>query len=214
MLRTIGMRMLRLVLVLFVVSLGAFAMLELVPGDPAAAVLGEAVTEAELEAVRIELGLDKPILERYVDWLGSAVTGDLGESVITASRGTPVVDLLRQGLSITAQIAIMSMLISLIIAIPVAIYAAYRDGQMFDRLSGNLAAVIISVPPFLNALLLIFFFVFHKSIPRYLFLAAGLLLAVSILWTAWRRSRDPGVGARAGGARSARAARGRAHPFW
>jgi peptide/nickel transport system permease protein len=191
-LHTIGRKLLYLVPVLFVVSFGASLVLELVPGDPVAAALGESITPESYERARLELGLDRGVIERYVDWLGDTVTGDFGRSVV--SPGLRVGDLIQQALPITLQLAAMALLIALVVSIPLGVWSAYREGSLFDRATGGLAAGIISVPPFLAALLLIFFFVFHDRVPRSIVLVGGCLTAVFLAGRARAQVRQQSQG--------------------
>ena len=179
MLRTIAPKILHLVPVLFVVSLGTFLLLELVPGDPAIAFLGEEATPAEVEIVQLQLGLDKPLVERYFIWLGDAVTGDLGTSLMFPQ--STVTDLVQQAMPLTLQLAVMALTMSLLLAIPLAMWTAYREGTTVDRVSGAGAAVIISLPPFLAALILIYFFVFNPTLPKHLLLIVGLVGTLALL---------------------------------
>jgi peptide/nickel transport system permease protein len=187
------MRLLRLVPVLFLVSLGTFFLLELVPGDPAFAVLGPDATPEQYARVRTELGLDKPIVERYVTWLGDTFRGDLG-----ASLRPPVQDVaeaVRARLPVTIEITVLATLMALAVAIPTALASAYQMGGRFDRSVNAAAFVALSVPSFLAGLLLVFFFVFHVDVIRWLVL--GGLLAVAA-WMAKRtlaefRAEPPGA---------------------
>lgn len=188
MLRTFGRRLLRLVPVLFLVSLATFFLLELVPGDPAIAILGNEATPEKIEFLRTELGLDRPLVERYVDWLGGAVTGDLGRSLLRPS--STVADLVRASLPITLQLASMALLMALLVAIPIALWSAYREGTAFDRSANVLTAAIISIPSFLAALLLAFFFVFNQGVPKAVVLLAAIAGGLSLLVAAARRYGD------------------------
>jgi peptide/nickel transport system permease protein len=174
--------------VLFLVSLATFFLIELVPGDPVVASLGNAATPETVARARESLGLDRPVATRYVEWLGDAVTGDLGNSLIRPSAS--VSDLVRASLPITLQLAFMGLLIALVVAIPLAIWAAYREGTGFDRATNVATAAIISVPSFLAALLLAYFFVFEEQVPRTGFLAVGLGIAAALFIGAWRRYGD------------------------
>lgn len=180
MLRTVGTRLVRLVPVLFLVSLGTFFLLELVPGDPALAVLGPDATPQQYEAVRTELGLDKPIVERYVTWLGDAVKGDLGTSLRPPQQD--VAEAVKSRLPVTLEVTLLSMLMALVVAVPTALAAAYRAGARFDRAVNGAAFAALSVPSFLAGLLLVFFFVFHDSVVRWLVLGAALATAAYAAW--------------------------------
>src|SRR4051812_47470816 len=106
-LRTIGGKLVRLVPVLFLVSLAAFFMLELVPGDPAFTVLGPDAKPEQYQEVRHKLGLDEPLITRYKDWLGDAVTGDLGTSISKPVQN--VSDMIRSRLPVTLEITLLAM---------------------------------------------------------------------------------------------------------
>lgn len=187
MLRVVGLKLVRLVPVLFLVSLATFFLIDLIPGDPAAAALGTDATIEDLEAVRKSLGLDKPIAERYGDWLGGAVTGDLGQSLRPPNE--PVSDLLQRSAGPTLRLAAMALGMSFTVSIFLGVWSAHAAGNRADRLVSGTMFTFISVPTFLAGLLFIFFFVFRQSVPRYLwvivvgFVALRLLyLAVSRLW--------------------------------
>jgi peptide/nickel transport system permease protein len=175
MLRTIGQKLLHLVPVLFLVSLATFFMLELVPGDPAAVIVGPDGTAEQYERVRAELGMDKPVLERYVSWLGDTVRGDLGRSLIPPVQD--VGDMIQARLPVTLQLAGLAIVLSLVLAVPVALYGAYRAGYRFDRTANSFAFGFISVPSFLAALLLVFFLVFNPDVVRWLVVAGAVALA-------------------------------------
>ena len=187
MLRVVGLKLIRLVPVLFLVSLATFFLIDLIPGDPAAAALGTDATLEDLEAVRKSLGLDKPIAERYSDWLGGALTGDLGQSLRPPNE--PVSDLLQRSAGPTLRLAAMALGMSFTVSIFLGVWSAHAAGNRADRLVSGTMFTFISVPTFLAGLLFIFFFVFRQSVPRYLWvIVVGLIvlrlayLAVSRLW--------------------------------
>ncbi|MCD6640274.1 MAG: ABC transporter permease [Nocardioides sp.] len=151
--RKVLVRLAELVAVLLIVSFGVFLMVALIPGDPAVAILGEGRPPAQYEALRQELGLNDPVLMRYFDWLGGAVTGDLGHSIMPPQ--TPVLDRLLAALPVSLQLAVMGMVIALVIAIPLALWSAARQGGFVDRLIGASMFGLLSVPSFLAGLLLI-----------------------------------------------------------
>lgn len=186
--RMFGRRLVKLAPVLFLVTLATFFIVDLVPGDPAIAVLGPDASAAQYDAVRVELGLDRPVYERYFDWIGDALTGDLGDSLV--KPGFSVSDLLKLSLPITLQLAVMGMLIALVVAVPLAVWAAYREGTMVDRVTNGLTAGLISVPNFLAGLLLAYLFVFQPNVPRYLVLGVGLGIGLIMLYTAARKIGD------------------------
>lgn len=190
MLRTIGQKLLHLVPVLLIVSFGTFLLLELVPGDPAVSVLGPDAPPESYERVREQLGLNDPLFQRYFSWLGDTLTGDLGTSIVRPS--TTVASLIGARLPVTLQISLMAIVMALVIAIPLGMFAAYRAGSRFDRATGGFTSALISVPPFVSALILIFFFVFNQDVPRWMFLLAAVGGAIWLAWHTLRliRARD------------------------
>jgi peptide/nickel transport system permease protein len=190
--RTIATRLLRLVVVLFLVTLATFFMIQLLPGDPAVALLGENATPEQLAQVRDELGLNEPVVTRYVEWIGDAVTGDLGKSLIPPND--TVMNIIRSRMPVTLQLVVMSTVFALLASIPLALAAAYRVGGRLDRVASAAAFASISTPSFLTGLLLVFFVVFNLNMVRAAWLACGLALA---LWWAYkafaqRDDRPPG----------------------
>lgn len=173
MLRVVGLKLAQLVPVMFVVSLVSFFILELIPGDAAAVIAGPQATQAQIESIRNELGLNDPIAERYLDWLGGVLTGDFGQSLIPPQR--QVAELLQSVLPITLQIAVMAIGLALVIAVPAALLAANRPNRAPDRVLSTGAFAAISLPPFLAALLLVFFLVFETELARWGILIAGVV---------------------------------------
>src|SRR6476659_2082009 len=119
----IGKRLLSLVAVLVIVTFFTFVLIDFLPGDPAVALIGESATPAQVEVVRDQLGLDDPLPQRYVSWLGDVLTGDLGRSFRTSQ---PVSEALAQRVPVSLELMALSMIFSLIIAVPLGIYTAYR----------------------------------------------------------------------------------------
>jgi peptide/nickel transport system permease protein len=192
MLRTIGLKLVRLVPVLFLVSLAAFFMLQLIPGDPAVNVLGPEATPQQYAAVRHELGLDRPLVKRYVEWLGHTFTGDLGRSLKPPVQN--VSDMIKARLPVTLELTVLAMAMTLLVSVPLALLAAYKADGRFDRFTNAVAFASISVPSFLAALLLVFFLVFHVDIVRWLALAGGVGWATWLAWRALARAREDGPG--------------------
>lgn len=172
MLRASAQKLLTLIPVLLIVSFGTFLLLELVPGDPAVAVLGADASAEDYARVHEQLGLNKPLAERYFSWLGNAVTGDLGNSVVRPSA--TVTSLIGSRLPVTLEIAGLALGLSLLIAVPLGVITAYQAATRFDRVAGGVTSGLISVPSFVSALLLIFLFVFNPSVPKW-FVLAGLV---------------------------------------
>lgn len=153
--RVILRRVGHLVPVLLIVSLATMLLLDLMPGDPAYAILGDQATPEQVAAVRHDLGLDRSLPVRYVSWLGDIVTGDFGESYRT---GQPVLDAVRDRLPVTLQLAVMALVMSLLVAVPLGVYTAYRASGLVDRGSNVVASLLISSPAFLTALVVSYLF--------------------------------------------------------
>ncbi|MBE2997090.1 ABC transporter permease [Nocardiopsis sp. HNM0947] len=142
--------------VLFLVSLGVFLLVTAMPGDPAVMVLGEGHPPEAYDEVRSELGLDRPVFEQYLDWLASAVTGDLGTSLVPPQH--EVAERLLLALPVSLQLAAMALVIALAVAIPLAMWSAHHEGGRIDRAVSAGTFGVLSVPPFLAGLLLIMVF--------------------------------------------------------
>jgi peptide/nickel transport system permease protein len=153
--RLLGIRLLQLIPVLFIVSAFTFGMTEALPGDPAIAILGETAQPEQIAAVRADLRLDEPLVKRYFLWAGDAVQGDLGVSIRSKQ---PVSDSIKDRLPVNAQVALMAVAFSLLLAVPVGAWAAYRAGRFFDRAATTSAFGLSSIPPFVAALLLVALF--------------------------------------------------------
>jgi len=188
MLRLFGRRLIRLVPVLFLVTLGTFFLIALVPGDPAVSILGPDATPEAVANLRTELGLDEPLVQRYWDWLSGAFQGDLGNSLLQPTDS--VVELIAASLPITLQLAAMGLLMALFIAVPLAVWSAYRADTHVDRASSFLTAALISVPTFLAALLLAYFFVFQPDVVRWATLLLGFSIAGAMVVGAAKRWGD------------------------
>lgn len=143
----------QLVAVLALVSFGVFLLVALLPGDPAAAILGPGKPPEEYAALRAELGLDQPLPARYLDWLGGAVTGDLGRSIVPPQH--EVLDRIAAALPVSLQLAVMGLVIALLLAVPLALVSAYREGGPADRVISAGVFAVLSVPSFVLGLLLV-----------------------------------------------------------
>jgi peptide/nickel transport system permease protein len=151
----VGRRLVYLLPVLLAVTLLTFLIASLLPGDLAYTILGDQATPEKVEALRAQMGLDRPIWERYLIWLWSAVQGDLGRSFRT---GETVLAAVVDRLPVSLQLMVMAMGLALLIAIPLAILCAVRSGGPLDRFVTGLAFGKLSVPPFMVAILLIYLF--------------------------------------------------------
>jgi peptide/nickel transport system permease protein len=151
-------RLLRLVGTLLAVTFLTFSLTSFLPGDPVNAILGvNSNQDPEIVAkIRDDLGLDDPFLVRYGHWLGDAVRGDLGESYI--NRGQSVSDTIKDRIPVTAQLAFMAILIAVILAVPIGIIGAYKQGKWPDTVSSAGVQVALSIPNFIMGIFLIWLF--------------------------------------------------------
>lgn len=129
-------------LVLWLVSIFAFALTNLT-GDPAVRIAGENASPADIEAVRLAYGFDKPMVQRYIAWVGRAVVGDLGTSY---QQKRPVIALLREALPITLTLGVFSLLTALLIATPLAVLGALKPDSAIDRIGLLVTLVGQSMP--------------------------------------------------------------------
>jgi len=148
-------RLVAVVPVLLLVTLGVFALLHLTPGDPIDAMMAESVDASVKENLRRELGLDQPIAVQYARWMGRVLQGDLGRSI---RNGEPVIENVSRRIRPSLQLAALAMTISLLVAFPVGIVSAVRRNTSADRVATTFALFGICMPNFLLALLLIFVF--------------------------------------------------------
>jgi peptide/nickel transport system permease protein len=145
-------RLLSIIPVLLVVSVVIFSIGYLIPGDPAAMILGENATIEDIAALRSRMGLDDPPVARYLKWISNAFHGDLGTSV---AQSTPVTKMIADHMAPTISLALYAMLISLVIALPLGMIAARKKGSLVDQGISVIALLGISLPSFLLGLFLI-----------------------------------------------------------
>ena len=148
-------RLTALMVTLLVASLLIFLLLEILPGDPAAVILGVGAQEDTLRALRAELGLDLPAPVRYLNWLGEVLQGDLGRSY---TYDTPVLELLLNRVELSLPLALLAILLSTGIAIPLGVFAASRHRKVADTGIMGFAQLGVAVPNFWFAILLILLF--------------------------------------------------------
>jgi len=155
--RYLARRLLLIPPVLVLVSIIAFSIILLLPGDPALAILGEERShdQAAYAALRSELGLDQPIPVQYLTWAGRALHGDLG---LSARNQQPVGSLIVLSLGPTLELSLLALGIALLIALPLGVLAAARPNSLFDLLGTALGLAGIAMPSFLLGILLIFAF--------------------------------------------------------
>lgn len=139
--------------VMAVVAVVVFLLIHLSPGDPAALIAGDLATADDIARLRGALGLDQPLWRQFALWLGRLATGDLGTSIFTQ---VPVTQLLAQRLEPTLSIALLTITLTLLLAVPLGTLAAWKAGALVDRLVMVFAVLAFSVPAFLVGYLLIY----------------------------------------------------------
>lgn len=140
---------------LFAATIVIFVLIQVVPGDPAAYMMGMNASPESVAALREQMGLDAPTLERYFTWLGGLVTGQFGTSYTYL---VPVGELIAERLQVSAPLALIAMMLSLVIALPVGILAASRRGSAIDTALNAIMQVGVALPNFWIGLLLILVF--------------------------------------------------------
>jgi peptide/nickel transport system permease protein len=148
-------RILTTIPVMLFVAFFVFSLLYLAPGDPAAIIAGDQATPADIARIRVSLGLDRPFLVRFGDWLWHVLHGDLGTSIFT---NLPVTHMIAQRLEPTLSLMILTVLLSLLVAIPLGVLAAWKQGTWIDRLVMVLAVFGFSTPVFVVGYILAYIF--------------------------------------------------------
>ena len=148
-------RVLATIPVVLMVALFVFSLLYIAPGDPAAIIAGDQATPDDVDRIRAGLGLDRPFLIRFFDWLWGVVRGDLGVSIFT---NLPVAHMIRQRIEPTVSLMILTLILSLSTAIPMGVIAAWKHGTLIDRAVMMLAVFGFSTPVFVVGYLLAYIF--------------------------------------------------------
>ena len=137
------------------VSIVVFFMVRAIPGDPAQLLLGQQATEAQVQQVRQNMGLDKPVIVQYGIFLADALRGDLGNSIVT---GRPVTTELLARLPATLELTAFAMLVAILVGVPVGVISAVKQYSLLDKFTSVLALTGISMPIFWLAMILIVIF--------------------------------------------------------
>jgi len=148
-------RALGVIPVLLCVSMLVFGFVRLIPGDPALVMLGERATPENIARVREQLGLNKPVYEQYLTFLGNALHGDLGRSIL---RQEPVTQEIIRRFPATIELALAALLFAIAVGIPAGVISAVRRGSWFDSSSMLVALTGVSMPIFWLGLMLIYLF--------------------------------------------------------
>jgi peptide/nickel transport system permease protein len=140
---------------LLLVAVSVFGLIRLIPGDPAQLMLGDGADAAQLDVLRQQLGLDKPVPAQFVHWLGHVVRGDFGASI---ANGLPVLPLILERFQVSAAIVLTALLIATLIAVPAGLLAAWKQNKALDVGIVVGATLLLSIPSFWLGLLLLLFF--------------------------------------------------------
>ena len=148
-------RVLATIPVMVVVALFVFSLLFIAPGDPAAVIAGDQATPADVERIRQNLGLDRPFLVQFSEWAWRLLHADLGRSIFT---NLPVTTMIAQRIEPTMSLMLITLLLSIVVAVPIGVLAAWKVGTWFDRAIMGFAVFGFSVPVFVVGYLLAYFF--------------------------------------------------------
>jgi peptide/nickel transport system permease protein len=148
-------RILSTIPVMAVVALFVFSLLYIAPGDPAAIIAGDQATPADIERIRESLGLERPFLVQFGDWLWRILHGDLGTSIFT---NLPVSNLIAQRIEPTLSLMLVTLILAIGVAVPLGVAAAWKAGSWIDRLVMVFAVFGFSVPVFVISYLLAYVF--------------------------------------------------------
>jgi len=148
-------RVLTTIPVMLIVAFCVFSLLYLAPGDPAAIIAGDQATPADIERIRVSLGLNEPFLERFGDWLWQILHGNLGTSIFT---NLPVSHMIAQRIEPTLSLMVLTVIFSIVVAIPLGVIAAWKHGSLIDRMVMLLAVFGFSTPVFVVGYLLAYIF--------------------------------------------------------
>jgi peptide/nickel transport system permease protein len=138
--------------VMGVVTLFVFLLLRITPGDPAAIIAGDSATPEQIERIRISLGLNEPLYIQFFTWVGKLLHGDLGVSLIS---NVPVLKMVSQRIEPTISIALATIILSILIAVPLGVVAAWKHGTWIDRFVMGLSVIGFSVPVFVIGYVLV-----------------------------------------------------------
>jgi peptide/nickel transport system permease protein len=160
MLAYIARRLLATIPVMAIVAVLVFSMLRLTPGDPASIIAGAAATSQDVAEIRTRLGLDRPIVTQFFIWLGHLLTGDLGESFFFKRQ---VAELVLDRVGPTSALATSTILWSVLVAVPLGVLAAWKQGTWIDRVVMGFSVLGFSVPVFVIGYVLIYVFAIELS---------------------------------------------------
>lgn len=154
-------KIIALIITLFIVSVAAFLLFQVVPGDPVSSIVGIDATEEREEQVREELGLNKPVVQRYFEWIGGVVKGDFGRSYKYykgIDERTPVAELIGDKLPVTLWLALITSILIVVLTVPFGILWARTKNKYVEAAMGVFNQLVMSVPSFFLGILIIYLF--------------------------------------------------------
>lgn len=140
---------------LLIVSITVFALIRLIPGDPATLMLGDLAQPGQVEALRRQMGLDQPVVIQYLIWLGNVVSGDFGQSIATHQAVLP---LILERFSVSATIVLLAVFLATLIAVPAGMFAAWRQDRFSDIAVIATSTLLLSIPSFWLGLMMLMVF--------------------------------------------------------
>lgn len=156
-----GKKLVSLIIALFMVSVATFIAFQIIPGDVVTSILGTEATEEREAQLREELGLDKPVVERYVNWMGGVLKGDLGTSYRyskSMNEMMPVAELIGDKLPVTLWLAAIALVLIIVISIPLGVLWAHSSSKFLDAFLGVMTQGAMAVPSFFLGVLVIYIF--------------------------------------------------------
>lgn len=155
MLQYITRRILSIIPVMLVVSMVVFMLIHLTPGNPAYLILGEDSSQESIEQLEAQLGLDKPMVVQFFDWFKNILTGDLGDSIYSSD---PVTQIIKDRIGPTFSLMLVSLFLTLLIAIPTALFVVWKRKTVADPLFLSFSLIGVSIPEFWFAMLIVLAF--------------------------------------------------------
>jgi len=148
-------------LLLAAVTIAVFLLLELIPGDPVDGLVPAGASEEMRQQAREMYGLDQPLIERYLSWLGGIMQGDFGRSYTTRM---PVMTAVGERAPVSLELAALAMIVALLISIPVAVWSAYRPRGVVDRIATAVTSATLAIPSFVLGILLVYVFAVEMGV--------------------------------------------------
>jgi peptide/nickel transport system permease protein len=154
----VAKRAVLLVIIIFFVSIAAFFLVHLLPGNPTVTILGPDDTAQNAAILNHQLGLDKPLLDQYWTWISHVFQGNLGQSFTTHETTTSIIG---QAFPIDLELIVISQLMAFAVALPMAMTASRRPNRLFDQLSNSMTFGMLALPPFVIAPVMVLIFAVH-----------------------------------------------------